>query len=258
LIASTEIQTGNAPLTALCPCPDFDTAQESVFPFSVLLLQQIAAKSDFDQTYQWIDILNLFTGDSKIYIESKDKDFSNDFSWINPKISWNILAFKKGINSYNEYFNIYHPINFNIQRNPPQFLFKNFLFNIKEGNLSFAGSTPGFCVINEIEEKGVRISNDAVTFLKAETAFLMPLKDAINRIRNFISGKEFSDIIGIDIFKDPETEPRTMLRVIIHPSEKMDWDQQMKFWDEISDDISSILPKGKVRSSIIISIEPLH
>ena len=122
--------------------------------------------------------------------------------------------------------------------------------------LPLAANLPTQCAIEEIEEKGARISREALTYLRTETEFLMPLKDSIVRIKNFIQDEDFSGTIDIDTFNDPDTKSGTIIRIILKAPEDMDWDRQMAIWDELSEIISVTLPKGRVRSSVIVSIEP--
>jgi hypothetical protein len=103
---------------------------------------------------------------------------------------------------------------------------------------------------------GISIHERTLALLDLEPALVPPLIAIIQRIAPSLHGWDGGGSVSIDSFADPDTDLPEAVRLVFHPSDDKEWDEVMEKWDEVSDELTKIIPLKSMRKRIIVSFEP--
>jgi len=105
-------------------------------------------------------------------------------------------------------------------------------------------------------ELGVRVDKTLLDMLSHEPEFLPLVTDMVETLvedlRKWDKGVEFL----LRAFTDPDASGRETLQFVVHYSDNVPWDEMIRKWDEVADELDGIIPDRELRLRVGITFQP--
>jgi len=112
-----------------------------------------------------------------------------------------------------------------------------------------------FKLLNRAFELGVKIDKTLLHMLSHEPEFLPYVTDMVETfvddLRDWDDDAEFL----LRAFTDPDASGRETLQFVIHYSDNVHWDEMIRKWDEVADELDSIIPDKECRLRVGITFQ---
>jgi len=110
--------------------------------------------------------------------------------------------------------------------------------------------------LKEIQMTAANVSPRAVELLREEPQLAIAARDVLVSLGQEIRSLGLLSPPDADAFSDPDADGPPIFRIVVRAPEQMEWEDQMRAWDRLSEFVSGRLPNSDLKRRIAVSIEP--